>query len=244
MSILLSLYPKRWRERYGEEFAVLLAERPPSLRDRLDIVAGALDARMHPQLARSAPGPERVSDRFGFAPLLGLVAFASAVFLAATGPVQHDEYGSYRDGGAALPFIILAFVLLSVGLYRVIESLPRDAVLARVAGWIAIAAGLLWSPMPWMMPIAIVFMLGTVGLAIGARRAGTWPTWALVLLVVPLAFPVLLFGASLFMPWYWLRGSGIAPIVFFACIATPWPLVAGVLLRGTPRPTVTPTLPA
>ena len=236
MSVLLSLYPKRWRERYGDEFAELLAERPPSLRDRLDIVAGALDARIHPQLAGSAARPERVSDRFGFAPLLGLVAFASAVVLAATGPVMYDDYGSYRDGGAALPFIILAFVLLSLGLYRVIEGLPRDAVAARAAGWTAIVAGLVWSPMPWMLPIAVVFMLGTVGLAIGARRAGTWPTWALVLLVVALAAPTAWFGASLFLPWYWLRTSGIEPVVFFACIGAPWPLVAGVLLRGTPRP--------
>jgi hypothetical protein len=233
---LLSLYPRSWRERYGEEFAELLAERPPSLGDRLDIVRGAVDARLHPQVRGSEHAPDRVPDRFWIAPLGGLLAFAGALLIAANGPVHYDEYGSYRDGGAALPFIILAFVLLSVGLYRVIESLPASAVRARAAGWIAIVAGLLWSPMPWMLPIALVFMLGTVGLAIGARRAGTWPTWALVLLVVPLALPAALFAASLFLPWYWLRGSGIELVLVFACIGAPWPLVAGVLLRGAPRP--------
>lgn len=47
---LLRLYPRAWRERYGDEFAELLSARPPSLGDRLDIVRGALDARVHPQV--------------------------------------------------------------------------------------------------------------------------------------------------------------------------------------------------
>lgn len=47
---LLRLYPAAWRTRYGDEFIELLAARPPSLRDRLDIVTGAVDARLNPQL--------------------------------------------------------------------------------------------------------------------------------------------------------------------------------------------------
>ena len=233
---LLSLYPRSWRERYGEEFAELLAARPPTLGDRIDIVRGAVDARLHPQVRSSEHTTDRVPDRFAIAPLGGLVAFAGALLIMANGPVQNDEYGSYRDGMAGLPFIILAFVLLSVGLYRVIESLPASAVGARAAGWIAIVAGLLYSPMPWMLPIAMIFMLGTIVLAVGAHRAGVWPTWALVLLVVLLALPATLFAASLFQPWYWLRGSEIALVAAFMCIGAPWPLVAGVLLRGAPRP--------
>ena len=53
--ILLRLYPAAWRARYGDEFLELLADRPPRLRDRLDIVAGALDARLHPQVGQAAP---------------------------------------------------------------------------------------------------------------------------------------------------------------------------------------------
>jgi hypothetical protein len=168
MTVLLSLYPKEWRARYGEEFAELLAERPPSLRDRLDIISGALDARLHPQLAGSAPDRERASDRFGIAPLLGLAAFVGALLIAANGPVMYDDYGSYRDGMAALPFFVLAFVLLSVGLYRLIEGLPDTAAWARGAGWIAIVAGLIWSFAPWLLPFGLGFLLGTLGLAIGA----------------------------------------------------------------------------
>jgi hypothetical protein len=235
MTVLLSLYPKEWRARYGEEFAELLAERPPSLRDRLDIVGGALDARLHPQLAGSAPDRERVSDRFGIAPLLGLAAFVGALLIAANGPVMYDDYGSYRDGTAALPFFVLAFVLLSVGLYRLIEGLPDTAAWARGAGWIAIVAGLIWSFAPWLMPFGLGFLLGTLGLAIGAQRAGIWPTWAVVALVAALAIPAGLFATTLFLPWYALRGSGLNLVIAFACIGVPWLLVGGLLLRGAPR---------
>jgi hypothetical protein len=234
---LLSLYPRSWRERYGDEFVELLAARPLSISDRIDIVRGAVDARLQPQIRGSERTTERVPDRFGIAPLAGLLAFIGALLIEANGPVHNDEYGSYRDGAAALPFIVLAFVLLSVGLYRVIVGLPADAVGARAAGWTAIGAGLLWSPMPWMLPIALVFMLGTVGLAVGAQRAGTWPTWALVLLVAPLAVPTVLVLASLVQPWYWLRTSGIELGAVFACIGAPWPVLAAVLLRGAPRST-------
>lgn len=44
---LLRLYPPAWRERYADEFAALLGERPASPRDSFDIVLGALDARLH-----------------------------------------------------------------------------------------------------------------------------------------------------------------------------------------------------
>jgi hypothetical protein len=44
---LVRCYPARWRERYGEEFAELLAERPLGPYDVADILLGALDAHLH-----------------------------------------------------------------------------------------------------------------------------------------------------------------------------------------------------
>lgn len=44
VSALLRLYPADWRERYGDEVAALLADRPLSLRTGLDLVRGAWDA--------------------------------------------------------------------------------------------------------------------------------------------------------------------------------------------------------
>lgn len=46
MRVLLRLYPRRWRERYGEEFELVLRASPPGLRTALDVVRGALDAHV------------------------------------------------------------------------------------------------------------------------------------------------------------------------------------------------------
>jgi hypothetical protein len=46
MSRLLRLYPPRWRERYGEEFAALLAASPAGPRLLIDVLRGAVDARV------------------------------------------------------------------------------------------------------------------------------------------------------------------------------------------------------
>jgi hypothetical protein len=43
---LLHLYPRRWRERYGEEFDALLADSPGGPRLLLDVARGAFDERL------------------------------------------------------------------------------------------------------------------------------------------------------------------------------------------------------
>ncbi|HET7684819.1 MAG TPA: Rieske 2Fe-2S domain-containing protein [Candidatus Limnocylindria bacterium] len=48
--LILRAYPAAWRERYGAEVASLLALRPPSGRQLLDLLGGAFDARRHPDL--------------------------------------------------------------------------------------------------------------------------------------------------------------------------------------------------
>jgi len=46
---LLRLYPREWRERYGEELAALLeAQRPLRVAVIADLVRGAFDAHLHP----------------------------------------------------------------------------------------------------------------------------------------------------------------------------------------------------
>lgn len=233
MSRLVALYPAAWRARYEDEFRAVLAVRPPSLGERLDIVRGAIDARLRPQL----PGPERIADRFGLGPLAGFALLALAVLLYANGPVQDDEYGTYRDGSAALPFFVLAAVLLSVGLYRVVKRLPFEANGPRAAGWTAIIAGPTWAFMPWVLPVGLVFLLAMLVLAAGARRAGLWPTWSVVALTALLALPAGLFSALPFLPWYTLRLSGLDLLFVLGPIAAVWLIVGALLVRGFPRAT-------
>jgi hypothetical protein len=47
---LIRLYPRAWRERYQEEMLALLEQRPPTARDRLDILRGACDAHLRGDL--------------------------------------------------------------------------------------------------------------------------------------------------------------------------------------------------
>jgi hypothetical protein len=56
---LLTLYPPRWRRRYGAEVAELIAAQPFSIRASADLIAGAIDAWINPQLAAAgAAKPE------------------------------------------------------------------------------------------------------------------------------------------------------------------------------------------
>jgi len=54
MRRLLRLYPRRWRERYGDEFELVLRATPPGAWAVLDVARGALDAHVR---AAARPGP-------------------------------------------------------------------------------------------------------------------------------------------------------------------------------------------
>lgn len=87
MSALIRLYPRSWRERYEAEFLSLMETRPPTIGDRVDIVRGAVDARLHPQTTgsagdpanarRRASGPAAIATLAGVAWLVWLIAALS-----------------------------------------------------------------------------------------------------------------------------------------------------------------------
>ncbi|WP_017154505.1 hypothetical protein [Bacillus bingmayongensis] len=45
MKWLINLYPKKWRERYGDEFLYILENRKLSLKEVIDVFINAMDAR-------------------------------------------------------------------------------------------------------------------------------------------------------------------------------------------------------
>lgn len=59
MRILLRLYPATWRARYEDEFLAVLEERPLSPFDVIDIMLGALDARLRPRSLAIEVAPRR-----------------------------------------------------------------------------------------------------------------------------------------------------------------------------------------
>jgi len=64
MKVLIRLYPRAWRARYGDELASLVAAERPTLRLALDLIAGAIDARVNRQ---PLPGDAGSSDHRGVA---------------------------------------------------------------------------------------------------------------------------------------------------------------------------------
>jgi hypothetical protein len=47
---LVRLYPRAWRERYEEEFVAMLEQGPVTIKDLFDVVFGAVDAWLRPQV--------------------------------------------------------------------------------------------------------------------------------------------------------------------------------------------------
>src|SRR5687768_8208815 len=60
MSRIVRLYPEAWRDRYGDELAVLLEERGARPRDLVDLALGALDAHLHGLTTGGRAGMTRV----------------------------------------------------------------------------------------------------------------------------------------------------------------------------------------
>src|SRR5688500_5641296 len=64
MKHLLPLYPRSWRRRYGAEIAALLERRRAGLGEVVDLIRGALSARLQPALGT----PQVYVPGFGFRP--------------------------------------------------------------------------------------------------------------------------------------------------------------------------------
>ena len=179
---LVRLYPAAWRDRYEEEFLALLEARPPTLGDRFDIVRGAIDARLHPQVHRpDAPVPDEdgassrvIARRLGFGAMAGAAIWLAGWVIALMGPVIVDGDVTYHDGAAAFPVFWLAIGLLIAGLVGQLILLPSTARLARVGATIAVPFLVMWAIAPWYPTEYLVASAGLLSLAVGAVRAGAW----------------------------------------------------------------------
>lgn len=155
MSRLLNLYPAAWRERYGAELQVLLAERPPTSRDQVDLARGALDAWLHPQVhAHSSQ-----QDGDDMAPrniTAGIGAFAGGGILVASGLLinasKFDPSTGYREAAAAILILVVGAVVSAVAAIALATTSPAG----RKAAGAMIALAFLIA-LPWPLPIIGVF---------------------------------------------------------------------------------------
>lgn len=230
---LLRLYPAAWRARYGEEFAELLVSRPPALRDRLDIIAGALDARLHPQVAADpAEAAGRARDR-SVAALL-VVAGALLTIWATIGvsfagtwdgpeePVGRSLLGvSYASGVAGAVLIAIALLLVASRYDWSIGAIGA-------VGGVLTGSGLVFSAFGGGVAALLLLVGGTLMLAwrMRGRLVGTVP--AVVLTVTTL----LVAGAFLAVAASGWTDSG--PFWLLVLYGPAWMLV-GVDLRAPAR---------
>lgn len=150
----LRLYPAPWRRRYSVEVSALLGEHPPSWRDRLDLVAGALDAHIHPLAAPTWPV---------LAAAIGGIAWTFAGAVALGQPVPPDWPGYLEETLAiflgAVPLLALATLGAST---RLGDS---DPAIARLGRALVILASVAWAV---LLVIAIARLGGDFTLAIAA----------------------------------------------------------------------------
>lgn len=109
---LVRLYPRAWRERYGEEFLALLEERPASVKDLLDVARGALDAWLRPQVVSERKMV--VVERMRGSVLVVLWAWAFLV-VAGVGFQKMTEYEDFVRAARDNVAVGVAFYAVVIG---------------------------------------------------------------------------------------------------------------------------------
>ena len=104
-SLLIRLYPARWRARYGDEFEAILEERPLGPFDVADILLGALDAHLH---LRGRGADMQNAMGFSMSLRLGGAAAILGAILFLTGFVVSFDRRYRGRGGVSRAALILA----------------------------------------------------------------------------------------------------------------------------------------
>lgn len=247
MTPLLRLYPRAWRERYGEELGRLLEDRPPGFLGMIDLMRGALDARMHaslvPKTAGGGSGPgsgdlPRGRARFPWVSFLGTLS--AALFLIGAAIVFAEPS---LPVGVSVMLLDSFLVSSCVTLGLTVLAATGRGVIAKFAG-VAFIGSLvsLWWTDAWL-PLYLPLLVGSVLLGVGSlveRQPARWiggvaiglaaAVWAtfdsgrgLLGLVIG-AYAILAVGLA------WSARRSARPIVVGIAGAA---LLAGVMVSGT-----------
>lgn len=172
-SLLIRLYPARWRTRYGDEFAAILEERPLGPFDVADILLGALDAqlRLRERGAHSQKGMAlSMSLRLG-----GAAAILGAVLFPAGMIVSSLDGGSEPFPGPALMLAGTAALLLALIGLSSFQARQHPRLI-----WAAFALPALGT----LMSITGLVAMATVGDRPFLAGLSPWSIWALGVLAM------------------------------------------------------------
>lgn len=183
MSRLVELYPASWRARYGEEMELLLAERPPTARDVVDLARGAVDARLDPQLLGD---PARPATPWTHR-LPGLLAIAGGVLWIAGFSIFATGGASDAQGWAAILLMVMSLPGGYLGAYgRQIGRGVGAAILSVVLVYL----------LPWelkVLPTLVgISIVGGGILALAAIRASIAARSRMLLVAIAVILPCLL----------------------------------------------------
>jgi hypothetical protein len=145
---LVRLYPRAWRERYGDEFLAIVQSGPLNVQQIVDIVSGAIDAWLSADV-QQATGPFRPASHGGRSMLKSLMCEQSKLRYTP----RDSLIGASVMIGATLAFTLLGTAALSRGWPTVGEFLMQ------VAFFAALALSLpfwLTKGQPWKAQAAIV----------------------------------------------------------------------------------------
>jgi hypothetical protein len=124
---LLRLYPRAWRERYREEVLAMFGGAPLSLRQSIDLFAGAIDARF------AAPRPKGEQPVTTSATFVRLKRACHAP--VSPTPIKDGVVGAGIMIVVALAFAATAMVLRSAGRPEVARSVSSIAFPATLVFW-------------------------------------------------------------------------------------------------------------
>jgi hypothetical protein len=158
---VLALYPRRVRQRYGEEIRALLEHSPTPVRDLTDVAWCALGDRIEdlatralPDALRRIPRPTGIATVTAFACVAVGVVFATAPSVApvvgiVAGLVAARRDGRYRPAAVVTGVLLLLFTsihlvqLLGGRLERVAEATATALFVAGAAGLSALTVALM-----------------------------------------------------------------------------------------------------
>lgn len=180
MPFLLRLYPGAWRARYGDEFADLLASRPPTVRDRLDIIAGAVDARLRPQVASHPAGAAPLPRDRSVGALIVLAGSLLTVWAALGVSFMGRWDGPAESAARALLSVssvsgLLGAILMAIALLLVASRYDWSIGSAGAVGGVLTGAGLVFSALGGGITALLLLCGGTMLLAarLRGRLVGT-----------------------------------------------------------------------
>ncbi len=211
---LIRLYPRHWRVRYEAEMLALLEARELGLREALDLVRGAMDARLHP------PAPSILPP---LASIAGGGLWTIVAIRLASEPVPADWPGFTLDNLPLASAAAICLVGALIGLVLRLGDLPARPT-AGVA--LAIACG---------VAFVLALAAASIGMWYGAITGAAMTAAALGMAGVAFLLvrrgDVVLGTLALAAPLALLIPTTVAWIPF----GLAWVLVGGLQLAGRGR---------